>query len=41
MTGTPRARTAGLLTEELDGEVIVFDQDNNVAHSLSAQTVAV
>jgi hypothetical protein len=33
----PHARSEGLITEELDGELLVYDSENNLAHALDAQ----
>jgi hypothetical protein len=37
----PLARSEGLITEELDGELLVYDSESNMAHALGAETSAV
>lgn len=37
----PRARTAGLLTEPVDGELVVYDQTTDHAHRLNPAAAAV
>jgi hypothetical protein len=37
----PLARSEGLITEELDGELLVYDSDSNMAHALDADAVSV
>lgn len=36
----PFARSEGLSTEELDGELLVYDSDSNLAHALQAEAAA-
>jgi hypothetical protein len=33
--GTPKSRTSGLITSELDGELVVYDDDRKLAFRLS------
>jgi len=40
-SGFPAARSSGLLTEAVDGELIVFDASTNTAHALDARAAAV
>jgi hypothetical protein len=40
-TDRPLARSDGLITEELDGELLVYDSENNLAHALDADAAAV
>src|SRR6202011_5628908 len=37
----PVARSEGLITEELDGELLVYDSESNMAHALDAEAAAV
>jgi hypothetical protein len=37
----PLARSQGLITEELDGELLVYDSEHNLAHALGADAAAV
>jgi hypothetical protein len=37
----PLARSEGLIIEELDGELLVYDSESNMAHALDPQVVAV
>jgi len=37
----PLARTSGLIVEELDNEVLVYDQDNDKAHCLNETNASV
>ena len=36
----PLARSEGLITEELDGELLVYDSELNLAHALIAEAAA-
>ena len=36
----PLARSEGLITEELDGELLVYDSESNLAHALDAEAAA-
>jgi hypothetical protein len=36
----PLARSDGLITEELDGELLLYDSESNLAHALDADAVA-
>jgi streptogramin lyase len=36
----PLARSEGLITEELDGELLVYDSESNLAHALDADAAA-
>ena len=36
----PRARSEGLITEELDGELLVYDSESNLAHALDPEAAA-
>ena len=36
----PRARSEGLITEELDGELLVYDSESNLAHALDPDAAA-
>ena len=40
-TSKPRARSEDLIVEEVDGEVLIYDQRNNEAHCLSAAAAQV
>jgi hypothetical protein len=37
----PLARSEGLITEELDGELLVYDSESNLAHALDPDAVSV
>ena len=36
----PLARSEGLITEELDGELLVYDSGSNMAHALDSEAAA-
>ncbi len=40
-SGCPLARSEGLISEELDGQLLLYDCDSNVAHALDRQASAV
>ncbi len=41
MSDLPRARHKGLVVEELDSELLVYDSQSNLAHALEAEAAAV
>ena len=40
-TDCPLARSEGLITEELEGELLVYDSESNMADALDADAAAV